>query len=104
VTAPTVDLGGFVGERRPGHPDWCAQDHSCTAATGGEHASDQLVWETAEGRVIVTRYQRVGADPFVEVRHVLRLRDESEAVRERRLRVLVAVSERLLREVVRWRV
>lgn len=102
MTAPAVDVDELVDEHLSGHPDWCAGGHHCTAADGGEHASDQLVWDTAEGQVIVTRYERTSGSQHLEVRHVLRLADEDEERRQHRMRVLVAISERLLREVVRW--
>lgn len=56
-------LAGRAG--RDAHPDWCAQEHHCTAGRlpEGEHASIPEVWRTSNGRVVATRYAsaRTGA-------------------------------------------
>jgi hypothetical protein len=59
--------------KRPprGCPDWCAENHTCTAQYGypnGEHRSPPTTWRTPYGVLVATRVQGVDGAPRLELR------------------------------------
>lgn len=89
---------------RVSHPDWCEADYHCTAADGGEHSAAPLMWQVPSGNVVVSRKLRADGQAWAEVLLSLRLPDRDERHIQQLIRVLVAVSAALLRQVVRWKV
>jgi len=71
--------------RRPDRrcPDWCAQDHTCTARHGypsGEHRSPPTVWAMPWGGLTATRVAPVGRSPYLELRLSVELAADGSAL------------------------
>lgn len=74
------------------HPSWCARDHQCTAAHGGEHRSDPAVWKTPYGRLVAVRIQHVSGAGRLEVRTVVRLPADGSRARTQAANSLLGVD------------
>jgi hypothetical protein len=84
----------------PGHPDWCAGGHHCTAdrLSNGEHASVPEVWATSVGRIIATRTAHGHGGGHLEVRLIVPLPDHEPSA-QTLARHLIATAYTAVAEV-----
>lgn len=78
------------------HPLWCARDHRCDYALGGEHRSLPEQWELYAGAwITVTREGRRNGRVVLRQSHVIPL--DGEAAFADRLRRALAAYHQVLR-------
>ncbi|SBT63107.1 hypothetical protein GA0070622_0060 [Micromonospora sediminicola] len=90
--------------RRPARrcPEWCAQDHQCTARQGypsGEHRSDTMTWRTRYGRLTAVRTEGMTGVGWLDIRVAVRLPADVVDAQRQASRLAVQV-DLAIREVV----